>query len=360
MKILFDHQTFTQQEFGGISRYFFELIKRLNEVEGVKANCPLVFSNNDYISNSPFFSRSTFFKGKKLKGKIRLMNYVNSTYSSLKLRLSDYEIFHPTYYDTYYLKKSVRSPIVITCLDLIHEKFIADDTTTILKKEAVLRRADVIIAISESTKRDLISIYGLPSEKIHVIHLANSLGTPRVSDIHLGPPYLLYVGMRNLYKNFAFFLEATAPILRKGDLNLICAGGGQFTKEELSLIEKLNLIDKVKFEHASDYNLQKLYSNAVVFIYPSKYEGFGIPVLEAMACGCPVVCSNTSSLPEVGGTAALYFDPNDMNSIHQTVLNVIDNNIQRELMKKSGLLRVTDFSWDKTAHETLTLYKSLV
>lgn len=360
MKILFDHQTFTQQEFGGISRYFFELIKGLNEIEGVKTNCPLVFSNNEYINNSPYFSKSNFFKGKKLKGKIRLMNYVNTAYSSLKLRLSDYEIFHPTYYDTYYLKKSVKSPIIITCLDLIHEKFITEDTATILKKEVVLRRADVIIAISESTKRDLISIYGLPSDKIRVIHLANSLSSPRLSDIYPGPPYLLYVGMRNLYKNFTFFLHAITPILRNEDVILICAGGGEFTKEELSLMEKLNVIDKVKHERASDHNLQKLYSNAIAFIYPSKYEGFGIPVLEAMACGCPVVCSNTSSLPEVGGDAALYFDPDDMNSIYQTVLNVTNNSIQRELMKKSGLYRVTSFSWDKTVYKTLALYKSLV
>jgi glycosyltransferase involved in cell wall biosynthesis len=192
------------------------------------------------------------------------------------------------------------------------------------------------------------------------VHLASSLHaasdnfTPPVKD------YLLYVGNRNLYKNFIFMTEALAPLLLKyPGLHLVCAGGGAFTNEEKEKFKQLNIADRVKYIFIDDTILAGLYTHARAFIFPSLYEGFGIPTIEAMGCGCPVIASNRSSVPEVGADAALYFNPSDRDEISHAVERVIsDDHLQQQLSTK-GYERAKAFSWYKTASETLNVYQQI-
>jgi glycosyltransferase involved in cell wall biosynthesis len=230
-------------------------------------------------------------------------------------------------------------------------------------KRIVTSRANRIIAISESTKRDLIRLYDLSPEKIDVIPLASGLSPEfqQRPSLPLPERYFLYVGKRNTYKNFFFLLQAV-KVLFKTDTKcfLVCAGGGTFTKQEIREIERLHLSDRIIQIHADDALLAYLYSKAQAFVYPSLYEGFGIPVLEAFACGCPVIVSNRSSLPEVGGDAARYFDPENPASLVSALSEVLNKNDTADHMREKGLERVKLFSWNDTAQKTLETYKKVL
>jgi glycosyltransferase involved in cell wall biosynthesis len=148
----------------------------------------------------------------------------------------------------------------------------------------------------------------------------------------------------------------------KTDTNcsLVCAGGGTFSKQEIREIERLHLSGRVIQIPSDDALLAYLYSKAQAFVYPSLYEGFGIPILEAFACGCPAIVSNRSSLPEVGGDAAQYFDPENLASLVTALSEVLNNNNAADRMREKGLERVKLFSWNDTAHKTLETYKKVI
>ena len=361
MKVLFDHQTFTHQEYGGISRYFFELATRLQTYPDVDVTSSILFSNNDYIQGSSALPSRLFFRDRNFKGKKRLMMLLNEMRSLRAYRQEAFDIFHPTYYDLYYMKAPKRAPVVVTCLDMIHEKFMPEDTVTAHNKKVSMNRADKIFAISQSTKNDIMEFYGIEDKKISVTYLASSLGKPeRLKQASGADRFFLYVGKRNLYKNFFPFVKAIAPLLLNPDVYLYCAGGGALEKDEQVFLRELKIENKVRLFPGSDESLAKLYSTAVAFIYPSLYEGFGIPVLEAMNCGCPVAVSNTSSLPEVAGDAALYFDPNNIDSVRAAAETFLEKPQVREAMIARGFERAKLFSWDETARVTHSIYKTLV
>ena len=141
---------------------------------------------------------------------------------------------------------------------------------------------------------------------------------------------------------------------------MICAGSQSFNDSEKDFLQILDLSKKVVHYPVSDEFLIELYKNAIAFVFPSLYEGFGVPVLEAFSAGCPVICSNTSSFPEIAGDAAFFFDPYDKDSIHDSVKSVIsDNNLRNELIHK-GYERIKAFSWQETANRTKKLYMSLI
>jgi glycosyltransferase involved in cell wall biosynthesis len=360
MKILFDHQIFTMQKYGGISRYFYELIKRF-EFTDTSAELALKYSNNVGDMVKPFFPDRTF------RGKQRLHDFINETNSSKKIRKSNYDVFHPTYYDPYFLKNLGSKPFVVTFLDMIHEKFsdkyteLALDKTGYDRKQILAEKASKIIAISESTKNDMVEILNVDPAKIEVIYLGSSFNTNNAGEAPIYAfPYLLYVGNRTMYKNFTFFLQSIASILSTENIRLVCAGGGKFTNEDLALIEELGLNEIVIYTDFNDKILANLYKYATAFVFPSLYEGFGIPVLEAFACNCPCILSNTSSLPEVGGEAALYFDPQNGDSINETVSRVLHSESLRLELISKGSERLKLFSWDKMFAETDLLYKSII
>jgi glycosyltransferase involved in cell wall biosynthesis len=270
-----------------------------------------------------------------------------------------FDLFHPTYYKTYFLGKLDR-PFVITVHDMVHEIFdstrIRDDGTA-RNKRILCQHASRIIAVSNNTKNDLCRLLGVPAEKIAVIHHGTNLryrGEPR---LHTAP-YILYVGARGGYKNFGTFLSAAASLARRHGVDILCAGGGQLTAFEKRSIDSLGLAGRMRHVPAgSSGELSSLYHFASVFCYPSLYEGFGLPLLEAFACGCPVAASATSSIPEVAGNAAEYFDPNSPDAIADRIERILLDPDRSAQLVSAGADRLRAFSWEKSARQTYAVYR---
>jgi glycosyltransferase involved in cell wall biosynthesis len=236
------------------------------------------------------------------------------------------------------------------------------------------RRADAIIAVSEATRRDLVDRYGLPPEKISVIpHGVSSRFSPLSSlpsppdeagDIHAsyhlpGEPFILTVGTLQPRKNHLRLVQALA--LMKHPASLVIVGGNGWSYEAVRAeVARLRLEDRVIFAgFARDADLPALYRAAAMFAYPALYEGFGLPILEAMACGVPVLTSTASSLPEVAGDAALLVDPLDPESIANGLGQLLDDGPLRAELIRKGLARASEFTWERCARSTWSLYQSL-
>ncbi len=370
MKILFDDQTFLLQKFGGISRYFTELIFQINQTTANKAICPILQTKNIHYNEK-------LEKGMGLIQKLKLMamfRYTDEKVSRYAIRQNrknvinllkskDFDLFVPTYYDPYFLPYLGNKPFILNVYDLIHEiyptYFKADDLALNHKKE-MIEKATKIIAISHSTKRDILKFYpSVPPEKIEVVYLAGSIDTSTILDLDLPKSYILFVGNRAHYKNFNFFFKAVAPILKENtDLYLVCAGGNEFDPEELNLISSYGVSRQVIQRNFKDVELATYYVNAKCFVFPSVYEGFGIPVLEAMSCGCPVVLANHSSFPEVAGDAAVYFELDNLSDLTTKVSSLVFNKNLSNEYKIKGLAQHKKFSWEKTAKECISIFTS--
>ena len=365
MNVFFDYQTFFQQQYGGISRYFCELVTGINKTKQDHAHLSVMWSNNIHLQEYGLHIPAYPFPKK-----IRLFNESNRWYNYVDAKIRNYDIYHATYFDDFLVPYIGSKPFVTTFYDMIYERLshqfveLSGDTKIIPQKKKIAQEASHLIAISESTKRDMIELAGIAPEKITVIYLSSPFAQEEYNILNnssiSNPPYLLYVGNRFGYKNFIPFLQAISPILKKYKIDLICAGGGNFTHIEEDMIHSLFLTKLVKHRAINDTILKDLYKDATAFIFPSLYEGFGIPVLEAFACNCPCVVSNTSSLPEVAGDAALYMDPTSLESMAAAVETIIlDNEMQKKLIER-GRQQLLQFSWHRTVKETLDLYKTLI
>lgn len=366
MKVLFDHQIFTAQKYGGISRYFFELDKKFKIIKNIDTVIPLLVSKNHYFLKKHNFLLNLFFLNREFIGKQRIMSLVNKLNTVREIKIQKFDIFHPTYYDPYFLNYINEVPFVLTVYDMIHEKFthmFPSNDLTINNKKILIEKASKIIAISESTKKDIIEVYGTEESKIDVIYLGNSLvyDPNNIININIPNNYILYVGSRMGYKNFNKFISSVCEILLNDkDLSVLCAGGGKFTSDEVSFFSALNISDKIFQYDLNDDNLAYFYRHAKLFIFPSLYEGFGIPILEAFACECPIVCSNTSSLPEIAANAAQYFDPYNEESISVAISDVLNSSELRKELVKKGSERLNFFSWEKTAFQTEEIYRKIL
>jgi len=231
-------------------------------------------------------------------------------------------------------------------------------------KHIAVSRADAVICISENTRHDLIDFLNVPEEKTYVVYLGFSLAATAEAPVKFDSkkPFLLYVGKRSGYKNFDALLSsfASSPTLSAG-FSLVAFGGGAFTNEENQRIAALGLAPSQVLQIAGDDEvLRSLYSGACCFVYPSSYEGFGIPPLEAMSYGCPVVCSNTSSLPEVVGDAAMLVEPDNIEQMVDAIEKVVfDKDATLELISR-GTKRIAQFSWARCAEQTMKIYQSIL
>lgn len=379
MKVLYDYQIFSSQKVGGISRYFYELINSSHEA--FSPCLAIKYHKNLYIEqvvkSIPYPSKTQYlgkrsFPGRGILGRIMEQCWpsenpvhVNQEYVRQQLSLLKPDIFHPTYYGDYYLDDLRGTPVILTIYDMIHEifpEYFRNDNTSILKKKLV-SHAKHIIAISETTKNDIINIYGVSDEKISVVPLAHSLFN--VDDVSvkfkakLPQRYLLFVGRRGGYKNFQFFVTAISDLLKKeDDLCVICTGP-TFRKSEIDFFEWLGITHKIFHNFVTDTELAFLYRNAAAFIFPSLYEGFGIPVLEAFSCDCPVLLSQSGSLPEIGGEAAIYFNPKSADEIRTATQRVVNDVQLRQTLVTKGRERLKFYSWADTVQKTTDVYKNV-
>jgi glycosyltransferase involved in cell wall biosynthesis len=217
-----------------------------------------------------------------------------------------------------------------------------------------------VICVSQNTKRDLINLLGVDHEKVSVVYHGFKFGLPvPEKPAPVSKPYILFVGMRGGHKNFANLLRAYSLSLKlRRELSLICFGGGPFSREERLLMKSLSIPATSVVQIAGDDNvLSGLYLSATAFIYPSLYEGFGLPLLEAMSLGCPVICSNASSFPEVVGEAAVMFYPEDPDAIREAIEKVVFSPDLMDSLIQRGHERIKQFSWSKCARETLRVYE---
>ena len=370
MKVLYDHQIFEAQNIGGIPRYFAELLKYNPDAKLSLRYSDNLYLTEEYVKNHILFPKNheydRFFIKFRFKGKGRFIRYYtkllrknNQAISINFLKKSEFDVFHPTYYDPYFLNYIKDKPFVLTVHDMIYEKFpqyFTGDTYTVLNKRKTILAANQIITVSEHTKRDLLYFFPELQEKITVIYHGSTF--PILSCDERKENYILFTGGRGGYKNFDAFVRAIAPLLIKYNLRLVCTGQ-PFNDKERTLLESLHIADRTTCKLADEKELMELYSKATAFVFPSLYEGFGIPVLEAFATGCPAVLSNTSSLPEIGADAAIYFDPYSIDDMRAQIDRVISSSIlQNELVKK-GKERAKQFSWEKCARETMEVYKKI-
>lgn len=363
--ILYDYQIFTLQQFGGISRYFATLARHAEAVPDIHVQLRLLYTRNGYLQREHSVFNATI--GKKLLKGHRKRQKWNRQYLEYKISKGDFDVFHPTYYDPYFLKK-LRKPFVVTVHDMIHELFpeyFSPSDPTSRHKRQILERADHIIAISECTKRDLLRFLPLPEEKISVIHHGNMQEDPSLDRTDskrppATPPYLLFVGAREGYKNFTRFLEALVPVVAHfPELHILCVGGGNFQVAEEETISRLGLKHKIRQVNCSDRELELYYRGAAAFIYPSLYEGFGLPILEAFRQNCPVLLSDTPCLKEVAGDSALYFNPYDTHAISEAIETILGSDRLRETCSIKGSQRLQQFTLDSCLKKTYQVYRKI-
>lgn len=355
MKVFFDGKIFSSQSPGGISRVIFELINSFSQIEGLER----IFYRGLYADQYPFerewFKKYYGFR-KSANCKYRFINLLDNMGMEIaySLNASPDLIYHSSLYR---IPKRPQGPVVVHVYDMIHELFYNNLKVKRFKKKS-FETADLIVSISESTKKDLCKLYPIDPNKVIIAY--PGVSSPFHSSIAGGDnkrPYMLYVGARNyLYKNFDLLLNTFLEQKYFLDFDLIIVGGEKnLTAQQQKRVS--NTIGKgswLKQEFCKDERLAELYSNASVFIYPSIYEGFGIPLIEAMACECPIVASNIPSTLEVVGSVALLFNPEDPKSLFKQIDRIISDRFMSNQLVKRGKIRAQQFTWE---HMADTIYK---
>jgi glycosyltransferase involved in cell wall biosynthesis len=367
-RILVDHQVFAAQQYGGVSRLFYELIKHLAD----KKEIELCLFQGLHINRFPvrdYKEKTAYYFGKRIVALPHISEFLKPINRVLfnAFASKSVDIFHPTGYssDVYNWTKS---PVVLTVYDMIPELFpqdFRDIRPRLENKRKSIERADKIITISQTTKQDLLRFYKVDEAKINVIYPGAPVEI--LEKNHCDPyehpkPYILYVGTRKQgYKNFERLLLAYS-ISKKihGEFDLLCFGGPSFSGAEHDNISLLERLDDIFHISGNDRQLSRLYAGASALVYPSLYEGFGLPPLEAMAHGCPVIAGNATAIREVLADAAAYFEPGEPEVIASVMESVLfDESLRCELIEK-GKSQVKKYSWARMADEFCELYRNTV
>ncbi|MFO7698753.1 MAG: glycosyltransferase family 1 protein [Anaerolineae bacterium] len=357
----------------GLARYAESLVRALEPVLGERLG---LFQNSlgSRASLEGLEAQPTAGVGYGYKPWRALVLAGQTVRCSMSKLIPDAELFHAT---EHLLPPMGKVPTVLTVHDLIFERYPEyHKRANYLYLRAAMplycRRASAIIAISQSTKADINALYGIPEPKIHVIAEAAAPGfvpqsPERISDVRarygLPARYILAVGTLEPRKNLSRLIDACGPLFDHGivDALVLVGSRGWLVEEFDSHLAASPWREKIILPgFVQEADLPAVYAGATVTAQPSLYEGFGLPVLEAMACGSPVCSSSTSSLPEVGGEAAHYFDPTDVEDMSTALARVAGDDELRQQMSEAGVARAAAFSWERTARETLALYERTI
>lgn len=372
MHIVYDSQIFDRQRQGGVSRYFAELLQGGTTNSHRRQSIGLDVTTNEFLRHLRRHNPLATWRDAAARALYpvtgnRLVSQVNRRYSIQLLRRQDFDVFHPTYYDPYFLPYLNKKPFVLTVYDMIHERFpehfAANDPTRAWKQQ-LAQRAAAIFTLSLHAKQDIVELLHVAPAKIHVTPLASSLAAiPAEKIFHSNPsssPYLLYVGNRGKYKNFDGFILAVSQFLHEhASLHIICAGGSPFTDAEKKIMAQAAISSKVQQLPVDDARLCDLYRHALALVVPSLYEGFGLPIIEALSLGCPVITSRAAALPEVAGNAAIYFDPTSAASTLEAVRKVVNSETLRCRLIEQGTAQARRFSWRTTVEQTWQVYQTV-
>lgn len=366
MRIFYDHQLFSLQNAGGASRYHYELMRHLSSAPDVRVELLLGLNETVYPFQelSTKNTRVTGFRGPLGPGILRYAANEALSNAILPFR-GTMDVYHPTSYRCMPLVRSRR--LVTTHHDCTHERFskaFRYFDEVVRAKKLLFKRADAIICVSEASRKDLLEYYDVEVAKTHVIyhgltHLPRSLLAAEKLRSIVKRDYLLYVGSRAPYKNFPALLKAFRAANLQEELGLLVLGGGPLIPEEAIMAERLELNGSLTtIPRVSDELLAEAYAGARLFVYPSRWEGFGLPPLEAMSLDCPVAASRISSVPEVCKDAPFYFDPEDSESLERVLANAATNNEARKQAIARGRSVAAQYTWQKCAQETLRLYRN--
>jgi mannosyltransferase len=344
--IVIDAIIFSLQKHGGISTYFKNLIQILDSENTESA--VYIYEPDVKITSKRFI-----FQNKRILERIRPIKIVNKEKSTTLL--------HSSYYR---FSKSKHVKNVITVYDFIYEKFeknIIKKYIHIIQKNLAVKHSSAIICISESTKNDFLEFYpNYDPNKIFVTHLAHSTKSVEFEkDFNFVnkflKPYCLFVGMRSFHKNF----NSCVLALKDLEIEFKIIGGGNLNKKELELLDSTI---PGRYQHLTNVDnaaLNKYYENAICLLYPSIYEGFGLPILEAMANGCAVITTNASSIPEVTGDAAILLEAPTPLNLKKSIVSLLNPISNRNLIN-NGFRNCEKFSWEKTIKKTIDIYKQIL
>lgn len=371
MHVVIDGLIFDLQSHGGISRIYQEILPRICDIEkslhltlltsgGLDKELPL----HSRISN---FSMPHFvneFSSRRLN--YRPANMVRELIYGFSTRIVGGDIWHSTYYTDPFGWNGKR---VVTVADMLHERF-SDQFNDRrhrkfrTEKKRCIKKSDAIICISETTRQDFEHYIGVQHDSVYVIPLAYSDVFRVISSSQMEEPdiikrpFLLFLGNRGRYKNFRFLADVYSRWSLRKDVSLVVVGK-QWSSQEQTLIRDLGISSNIQLlSGVDDEQLCALYNIAVALVHPSLYEGFGIPLLEAMACGCPIVASRIPSTMEVAGRHPIYFDPYIPDELMIALDSVVEEG-KKSIRVQQGMKHVASFSWQKTAMQTLDVYKEL-
>ncbi len=376
MDILYDHQIFAIQKFGGISRIFIELMREFSRQSDFSIHWHRGIQTDDYDISEYRNQLKRYWAIQRMPFKLLGLTHddINRfTFKWFGRTLGrKYDVYHPSYYDDSLLEIVQAENLAVTICDMIPEKFLSENPQLLNKfkqviqgKKALAERAEIIFVISQNTKNDLVEILKVDPQKVKVTYLASRIkdfSVTELPEICRSKPYFLYVGTRSKYKNFEIVMQAFAasPQLR-ANFQLVCFGGScEFLKPELKFMAENNIRENFIYLRGDDSLLKTLYSNAQALVYTSRYEGFGLPPLEAMECQCPVICCQNSSLPEVVGDAAVFFNPDSVEELVAYMKTVVEDTDKRALMLEKGQWRASLFSWEKVSRLTLEGYREII
>ncbi len=375
MKILYDHQIFTWQRYGGISNSFVQLIEHLPQ--NIEYDISVKDSDNVHLINSKLKKVKPLFKTESLFGKTKtplksklfaqICKYFPEMTSPMRnkkesirlLKNNCFDVFHPTFYDDYFLPYLNGKPFVLTIHDMTPELFRRKDSQIELKK-ILVKNAAHIITVSERTKDDLMDLLNIQEKNITTIyHGAPDNHNDFYPDIMKGNKYILFVGKRNGYKAFVPMIRSISCWLRNHpDIKVVCTGD-PFVEREKVIFRNENIEKQVIYIRANDKEMKSLYNHAMCFVFPSFYEGFGIPILEAYSLHCPLFLSRHSCFPEIADDAAIYFDIDESGS---NLAEKLDDFLTWNLDKKNWFLqkqgeRLALYSWEKSARKLTEVYE---
>lgn len=358
MRVALDEQIFAIQPVGGISRMFAELAHSFvqGEPTGIDLaplRTPIV---NRYVLEDEVVK--TVLNARPARNP---WTALAADFIDIKPQRQA-DIVHSTFYLPHGFRVASKSRNVVTVHDMIPElvPHFRRRLDFLTLKQKYVERADQVICVSESTKQDLLKVYGLIKAPIHVVHHGVSARfRPDVPKADFLPKrYLLFVGHRHQYKDAAVLFKAFGLLApRETDLELLCVGGDKFTPAELSLFDELAIWSRVKQRFLEDEFVPSAYAHAEAFVFPSHFEGFGLPALEAMASGTPAILAKATSLPEVGGEAAVYFEPGDHRELAAVIREVLGSKPLRQKLVADGLKRAQEFSWRTAAEKTKAVYE---
>lgn len=372
MELIVDGIIYLYQKFGGISRLYTETLPRICDLEPDLTTTLLTYPQGSPDS-LPLHERIILRPMPDVSRYFRPYRFWRPYYPLLRklearplLGSSRGKIWMSTYYTS---PIAWAGPQVFVAYDFIYEKFrqeywpneLSQADEVIQNKARAISRANLVICISETTRQDLMELYHVPDHKAVVVHLAHKSSFTLLdesADKQKGK-FFLYVGNRRRYKDFVILLQSYAIWSSRFEIGLVCAGGGEWTVSERQQLSRYGLDNLITLHpQVDDLHLCRLYNQASAFIYTSQCEGFGIPLLESMACGCPVIASRIPSSVEVSRDVPIYFSPGNVDDLLAALDQAVSEG-RSTPRTAAGLALARQYSWENTAQGFLQAFHSM-